>query len=397
MSDLAIRVRNLGKRYRIGGQHGEDAILWALKDASFDVKHGEVVGLIGHNGAGKSTLLKILARVTLPTTGEVDIHGRLGSLLEVGTGFHADLTGRENIFLSGALLGMRKREIQRKFDEIVDFSGVERFIDTPVKHYSSGMYMRLAFSVAAHLETEIVLVDEVLAVGDAEFQRKCLAKLSEVARQGRTELFVSHNLPALQRLCPTSILFEKGRILAIGPTAEVIKRYLRHVTITAVDCLDWRRDEPVSKPAFFERVFVANTANEPVASVGTGDQVRVGLEFTVREVPKQLQVSIGLVDANTSEVIFSSSPQDAGVPSPGTPGRYRAFVELPADLFMPRPYIIRTVLWTPEGGAVDSLDFLSFQANPTISLHNSTPGGRAGLITLRCNWTVDAVEAAHAG
>jgi lipopolysaccharide transport system ATP-binding protein len=196
MSNVAISVRNLGKRYRIGGAHGEDAILWALKDASFDVKHGDVVGLIGHNGAGKSTLLKVLARITLPTEGEVDIHGRLGSLLEVGTGFHADLTGRENIYLSGALLGMRRREIQRKFDEIVDFSGVEQFIDTPVKRYSSGMYMRLAFAVAAHLETEIVLVDEVLAVGDAEFQKKCLAKMAEVAREGRTELFVSHNLPA---------------------------------------------------------------------------------------------------------------------------------------------------------------------------------------------------------
>jgi lipopolysaccharide transport system ATP-binding protein len=396
MSDVAISVRKLGKRYHIGGASGEDSVLWALKDASFEVKHGDVVGLIGHNGAGKSTLLKILARVTLPTEGEVDIHGRLGSLLEVGTGFHADLTGRENIYLSGALLGMSRREIQRKFDEIVDFSGVERFIDTPVKHYSSGMYMRLAFSVAAHLETEIVLVDEVLAVGDAEFQKKCLAKMSEVASQGRTELFVSHNLPAIQRLCPTSILFEKGRILAFGPTSEVVKRYLRHVTITTVDCLDWRRSEPSSKPAYFERVFIANTANETVASVGTSDQVRVGLELTVREVPDKLQLSIGLMDSNTSEVIFSSSPQDAGLAPPGAPGKYRAFVELPADLFMPRSYVMRCVLWTPEGGAIDTNDNLAFQVNPMISLHNSTPGGRAGLITLRCSWTMDALEPAHA-
>jgi lipopolysaccharide transport system ATP-binding protein len=199
--------------------------IWALKDVTFDVKEGEVVGLIGRNGAGKSTLLKILARVTRPTEGHAELHGRIGSLLEVGTGFHPELTGRENVFMSGAVLGMRAAEIRRKFDEIVAFSEVERFLDTPLKHYSSGMQMRLAFAVAAHLEPEILFIDEVLAVGDAAFQRKCLGKMSDVARQGRTILFVSHNITAINSLCSRCILMEHGGIAFDGPTAEATVRY----------------------------------------------------------------------------------------------------------------------------------------------------------------------------
>ena len=226
MSDIAIRVENLGKMYRIGraqqrhdtlrdlivdtaahikdwGKRGDksDETIWALKDVSFEVRRGEVVGIIGRNGAGKSTLLKILSRITEPTTGRAEIHGRVGSLLEVGTGFHPELTGRENIYLNGAILGMRRFEIERRFDEIVAFSEIERFLDTPVKRYSSGMYVRLAFAVAAHLEPEILLVDEVLAVGDAAFQKKCLGKMGNVAETGRTVLFVSHNMAAVSNLC----------------------------------------------------------------------------------------------------------------------------------------------------------------------------------------------------
>jgi len=241
MTDIAIRLENISKKYRIGKKqekyrtlrdtlteavvtpfrrtgrllHGRAAeaaelneVIWALKDVSFEVKQGEVVGIIGRNGAGKSTLLKILARITEPTSGFAEVHGRVGSLLEVGTGFHRELTGRENIYLSGAILGMKWAEIDRKFDEIVEFSGVEKFIDTPVKHYSSGMYLRLAFAVAAHLEPEILLVDEVLAVGDARFQKKCLNKMEDIGQQGRTVIFVSHNMPAITRLCERAILLE---------------------------------------------------------------------------------------------------------------------------------------------------------------------------------------------
>jgi lipopolysaccharide transport system ATP-binding protein len=241
MSDIVIRAENLGKRYRLGererymalrdvltrtlrapanlwrkppAEETDENELWALKDVSFEIRQGEVVGILGRNGAGKSTLLKILARVTRPTRGLADIHGRMGTLLEVGTGFHPELTGRENVFLSGAILGMSKAEILRKFDEIVAFSEVEKFIDTPIKHYSSGMQMRLAFAVAAHLEPEILLVDEVLAVGDLEFQRKCLGKMKDVSKGGRTVLFVSHNMAAVQSLCTRAIVLKSGAVLS---------------------------------------------------------------------------------------------------------------------------------------------------------------------------------------
>jgi lipopolysaccharide transport system ATP-binding protein len=201
--------------------------IWALKDVSFEVKQGEVVGIIGRNGAGKSTLLKILSRITEPTKGLAEIHGRVGSLLEVGTGFHSELTGRENIYLNGAILGMKRAEINRKFDEIVAFAEVEKFVDTPVKHYSSGMYLRLAFAVAAHLEPEILIIDEVLAVGDARFQKKCLNKMQDVGQAGRTVLFVSHNMPAISRLCERAMLLDEGIILADGLAHEVVSVYLK--------------------------------------------------------------------------------------------------------------------------------------------------------------------------
>ncbi|MBM3300069.1 MAG: ABC transporter ATP-binding protein [Deltaproteobacteria bacterium] len=258
MGDTVIRVEGLGKQYRIGGSrekyktlrealtsatlrplravqswfgrngHTRGAsqnIIWALEDVSFDVSRGEVVGVIGRNGAGKSTLLKILSRITEPTRGYAEVQGRVGSLLEVGTGFHPELTGRENIYLNGAILGMKRTEIERKFEEIVAFAEVERFIETPVKHYSSGMYLRLAFSVAAHLEPEILLVDEVLAVGDASFQKKCLGKMGQVADAGRTVLFVSHNIAAIQSLCRTCILLESGRRKFLGGVREGLRMY----------------------------------------------------------------------------------------------------------------------------------------------------------------------------
>jgi lipopolysaccharide transport system ATP-binding protein len=264
MSDPAIRIVGLGKRYQLGPRQGRqrgprdydtlrealsdgaaeaargvasllrrtgrtpepDSAFWALRDVSLDIHAGEVVGVVGENGAGKSTLLKILSRVTRPTTGRVELRGRVGTLLEVGTGFHPELTGRENIYLSGAILGMKRSDIRRKFDDIVTFAEVERFIDTPVKRYSSGMYLRLAFAVAAHLEPEILLVDEVLAVGDAGFQRKCLGKMDDVAKEGRTVVFVSHNMDAIQRLCPRSLLIDHGHVVTYGDSAGVVARHL---------------------------------------------------------------------------------------------------------------------------------------------------------------------------
>ncbi len=255
--ETAIKVRELSKRYRIGerdradtfgqqlgnlltypiknlrrianltrfSEEDDPTVFWALRDINFDVPKGDVLGIIGHNGAGKSTLLKILSRITEPTTGEIEIRGRVSSLLEVGTGFHPELSGRDNVYMNGTILGMRKREIDAKFDEIVAFSGVSKHIDTPVKFYSSGMTVRLAFSVAAHLEPEILIIDEVLAVGDAEFQKKCLGKMEDVAGQGRTVLFVSHNLAAVQKLCPQSILLKSGRKVFDGPTRQAIQQY----------------------------------------------------------------------------------------------------------------------------------------------------------------------------
>jgi lipopolysaccharide transport system ATP-binding protein len=263
MSHIAIRVEKLGKQYRIGqlerykalrdtltdvistpfraavslvrgrglrnGNSPSERKIWALRDVSFEVQHGEILGIIGRNGAGKSTLLKILSRITEPTEGSIDIYGRVGSLLEVGTGFHPELTGRENIFLNGAILGMRRAEIIRKFDEIVDFAEIEKFIDTPTKFYSSGMYMRLAFSVAAHLEPDILLVDEVLAVGDIAFQKKCLGKMGDVANEGRTVLFISHNMAAIERLCTKVLFLEQGRIIPTASMREAIAIYIGSV------------------------------------------------------------------------------------------------------------------------------------------------------------------------
>jgi lipopolysaccharide transport system ATP-binding protein len=253
MTNIAIKVDNISKRYRIGKavrpvkggykiintlsspfryllstvkKPDQDEILWALKNISFEVRQGEVIGILGRNGAGKSTLLKILSRITDPTSGTAVIRGRIGSLLEVGTGFHPELTGRENIFLNGAIIGMKRAEISRKFDEIVAFAEVDKFIDTPVKRYSSGMYVRLAFAVAAHLETEVLLVDEVLAVGDSAFQKKCLGKMGEVAKEGRTVLFVSHNMVAVQNLCSRAFWLKEGEIVSEGATSEMVSKYL---------------------------------------------------------------------------------------------------------------------------------------------------------------------------
>jgi len=308
MPHTAVQVEGIGKQYQLGlretqnqtfrealidlatapvrrlrhlsGHSHEDDSFWALKDVAFDVPEGEVLGIIGHNGAGKSTLLKILSRITEPTEGRATIHGRVASLLEVGTGFHNELTGRENIYLNGAILGMSKAEIDRKFDEIVDFSGVEKFLDTPIKRYSSGMKVRLAFSVAAHLEPEILIIDEVLAVGDAEFQSKCLGKMNDVAQSGRTVLFVSHNMAAVETLCTRCILLSRGSVAATGTSSDIISNHL-HQEVDSAGAVDLRshsgRDG--AGHAWMTMFRILDQEGRTTPHVGLGENVRFEVDI----------------------------------------------------------------------------------------------------------------------
>jgi lipopolysaccharide transport system ATP-binding protein len=324
MSDIAIRAEKLSKKYNLGVAKAhydtlrdhlvggirsllkkeqyssqDRSIFWALEAVSLEIKKGEVVGIIGRNGAGKSTLLKILARITDPTSGVAEVHGRVGSLLEVGTGFHGELTGRENTYLNGAILGMTKKEIDRKFDEIVAFAEVERFIDTPVKHYSSGMYLRLAFAVAAHLEPEILLIDEVLAVGDVTFQRKCLGKMGDVAKQGRTILFVSHNMAAVESLCSTAYLLEKGRLVASGVTKTVINAYLSSIPALCKTPLEHRTDREGSGRLRFTDIEFRSDEGVPTEVVQAGKTLLISVAYTsTSDTVKNVEISIDIYTQN---------------------------------------------------------------------------------------------------
>jgi homopolymeric O-antigen transport system ATP-binding protein len=315
MFDTVIAVENLSKSYLVGHQYmshesytalrdviarearnftrktldfvrGRQIVqgdeveeFWALRDVSFEVKRGEVLGIIGRNGAGKSTLLKILSRITEPTRGRITIGGRVASLLEVGTGFHPELTGRENIYLNGAILGMTREEIRRKFDEIVAFAEVERFLDTPVKRYSSGMYVRLAFAVAAHLEPEILIVDEVLSVGDAAFQRKCMGKMSDVTQQGRTILLVSHNMPTVLNICSKGLLLSAGRVCVLGNASDCVRQYMKEVTEMGNTALNLRTDRTGNGSVRFIRAYFANNTHSTINEVRSGDDITVVFEL----------------------------------------------------------------------------------------------------------------------
>ncbi len=324
MTDTVISIENLSKQYRIGGeQRGYKTLrdtlaatlsapfrglssvirgksmrsandtIWALRDVSFEVKRGDVVGIIGRNGAGKTTLLKILSRITEPTEGYAEIHGRVGSLLEVGTGFHPELSGRENIYLNGAILGMRKAEIQGKFDEIVDFAEIDKFIDTPVKHYSSGMYVRLAFAVAAHLEPEILLVDEVLAVGDAAFQKKCLGKMGDVAKGGKTILFVSHNMIAVQSLCQRAIWLQNGALIQKGEASNVVMNYLdQGRELVHEQVWDDAMTAPGTDEVRIRRVFVGPALDKDTKVLLTTQDIEVGVEFWCLKSEQELAITL---------------------------------------------------------------------------------------------------------
>lgn len=336
MSDYAMRVHNLGKRYTIGANLDRSTTLrdrmvdaakwpgrvirgerkkktqtfWALRDIEFDLKKGSVLGVVGRNGAGKSTLLKILSRVTEPTEGYAEITGRVGSLLEVGTGFHPELTGRENIFLNGAILGMRRQEIRSKFDEIIDFSGVSKFIDTPVKRYSSGMYLRLAFSVAAHLEPEILVVDEVLAVGDAEFQRKCLGKMSDVASEGRTVLFVSHNMSAISRLTERAIVLDKGKLVYEAPTRDAVDFYMSSGFSQTGERKWMEEDVPQDAAPFRPLAMRVKTPTGAIAdTMLSKDPITIEVEYELEQQIQGLRLGLYLQTVN-GEVVFTSFDTD---------------------------------------------------------------------------------------
>jgi lipopolysaccharide transport system ATP-binding protein len=335
MGDIAIRADNLSKQYRIGMQKARyqtfrDALvtaaraplhwfkgeaaqernkIWALKDISFEIKHGEAVGIIGRNGAGKSTLLKILSRITKPTRGRADIFGRVGSLLEVGTGFHPELTGRDNIYLNGAILGMRRSEIDRKFDEIVAFSEIEKFLDTPVKYYSSGMYVRLAFAVAAHLEPEILLVDEVLAVGDAQFQKKCLGKMGDVAQGGRTVLFVSHNMQAVRSLCSDAFLLNGGKLVSKGDVQSIIREYMASQSLSKGEVVWEPETAPGNSEARLISIRVLSDENEVQESCPSDQDILIEMSFLSEKINKALCVGFDLITADGT-IVFRSYQTD---------------------------------------------------------------------------------------
>ena len=364
MDEMAIQVENLGKRFRLGiGAGGYDTVLqalartvrpksndrrelWALRGVDMEVARGEVLGIIGHNGSGKSTLLRILARITVPTEGVAWTRGTVGALLDVGTGFDEELTGRENIFLNGTLLGMRRRMIRAHLDEIVEFAGVERFLDTPTKRYSDGMQLRLAFAVAAHLESPIVVVDEVLAVGDSTFREKCMGKMAELGRHGRTVLFVSHDLGTVTRLCKRVVWLEGGRIRADGPARKIVSSYL--TADTRGGLLDVEFDVDVGAAAAVQRVTVRDALSGEVLTVAQrGRAFTIEMAFVVREVIRDVDVSLILID-ELGVIIIDDAVNDrpTGPGLSGAPGTYVVSATIPG-LLRAGPYVLRT--WIGNG------------------------------------------------
>ena len=359
--ESVIEVKNLGKKYNIAHQRGGYVALrdvltnvfknpfqfakqkakkslgigtkeefWALNDINFEVNKGEIIGIIGRNGAGKSTLLKILSKITPPTTGEIKINGRVGSLLEVGTGFHPELTGRENIFLNGAILGMTRAEIAKKFDQIVEFSGIEKFLDTPVKYYSSGMYVRLAFSVAAHMEPDILIVDEVLAVGDAEFQKKCLGKMEEVTKQnGRTILFVSHNMSAIEKLCNRCILLDSGNIIKEGRSKDVIDFYLNDKSNLSSEIIPKNKNGQLGQ---FTKITILNKENKPNARIPISEPFYIDIEYEIYQLVSNKYLFLYFFYQGELLLVSLESDEN-GQPKDYQPGKYKTRVTIPPFLF----------------------------------------------------------------
>lgn len=414
MSDIAIKVEHLGKQYSLGGQQtpystfrealvntanaplrwlkGERKVkqnkFWALDDVSFEVNHGDAVGIIGRNGAGKSTLLKVLSRITSPTRGRVDLYGRVGTLLEVGTGFHPELTGRENIYLNGAILGMTRAEIQRKFDEIVAFSEIERFLDTPVKHYSSGMYVRLAFAVAAHLEPEILVVDEVLAVGDAAFQKKCLGKMGEVSHEGRTVLFVSHNMGAIKRLCSKTMYINKGMILFNGETRQAIQEYQGNIKD------NWKTVFPPdqSKPIHISQIEIYSPKNPDSDELDTADGLVIRIVYDVNRQVTGIHAFIR-IHMDNEETLLSTGDTDTAPDRLGTRncGRYTCEIYIPPKILGEGRY---SITWSAGIPFIENYDVEFHALNFHIVDQKNERGNfihheRPGLLALDLDWHYD--------
>lgn len=436
MSNLAIRVENIGKEYKIGSAPGGTATrvyyktfrdslvqtvtsplrwlknnghksstknvetIWALKDISFELEKGKVLGVIGRNGAGKSTLLKILSRVTEPTEGIAEIHGRVGSLLEVGTGFHPELTGRENIFLNGAILGMKRTEIERKFDEIVAFSEVEKFIDTPVKRYSSGMYLRLAFAVAAHLEPEILVVDEVLAVGDAEFQRKCLGKMSDVAQEGRTVLFVSHNMSAILRLTEDAIVLDKGKLVMRASTTQAVDYYMS-AGFTKLGERVWLPDEVPGNAHPFVPISlrIHDQQDRVVDTIRSIEPFTIHMEYRLDAPITGLRVGLYLMTAR-GEYVFTSfdtdNPEKFANLRTRPAGFYKSICKIPADMLNEGRYLlgvnassyrIRRYFYDDQA--------LTFNVDAANAPGTQWPELRLGPIRPRLDWEIQTETQPH--
>jgi lipopolysaccharide transport system ATP-binding protein len=433
MSQIAIRAEALGKEYRLGvdgggafrykslrdtiasrvtapfrrvqgwirgsgGRSHTDSKIWALKDIDLEIQQGEVMGIVGRNGAGKSTLLKVLARITEPTQGRAEICGRVGSLLEVGTGFHSELTGRENIYLNGAILGMRRAEIRAKFDEIVAFSEVDRFIDTPVKHYSSGMYLRLAFAVAAHLEPEILFIDEVLAVGDAAFQKKCIGKLGSVARDGRTVLFVSHNLGALANLCTRAIFLSGGLKRSEGPVGKIIGEYINENGSGTGERV-WAPADPVADQTVRLAAVRVFCNGQITGDVDIDRDIDIQIEFDNLKHGAPLSCSIHLNDQLGNVVLSSANFHSAnlvrdewfGKPHPA--GRFRVTCTLPGNFLNEGTYSINVVLLSNVARMeIFEKDAISFSVHDTGAMRKEWGGEWIGSVRPRLAWRTTYLE-----
>jgi lipopolysaccharide transport system ATP-binding protein len=417
VSDIAIQVKGLSKYYRIGKREGyltlKDSLakscrraynlfkfqhnrqdelkdtnnsIWALSDVSFEVKKGEIIGIIGRNGAGKTTLLKILSRITEPTEGYAEINGRVGSLLEVGTGFHPELTGRENIYLNGAILGMKRAEIDHKFDNIVAFAEIEKFLDTPVKRYSSGMYVRLAFAVAAHLEPEILMVDEVLAVGDTAFQKKCVGKMGDVAKEGRTVLFVSHNMGAIAQLCHRSLWLDMGRLDLDDNTAKVIQAYLN-----AMSHGGEKAEAKFSKPKsniFFTRAAVLDHNGQLCNILDVNKPFYIEVDYSVSRRIDNLEVSIGVFNANGLRVFTCHrSTRESNYQNCNGPGQYTSRVKIPGLFLVPHNYTITIGLHQPHVCSFDRHEHaLGFQVVDSGSHITRFFGADVGHVLVTFPW-----------
>ncbi len=426
MAKTVIRVEKISKKYRLGliGGHSlrEDwqrlwakvrgksdptlpvcisgdvlrecgGQIWALRDVSFEVAEGEVLGVVGGNGAGKSTLLKILTRITAPTSGRALMKGRVGALLEVGTGFHPELTGKENVFLSGAILGMTKAEINKKLEEIVEFSGCERYIDTPVKRYSSGMQVRLAFAVAAHLEPEILLIDEVLAVGDAQFQKKCLGKMGDISRQGRTVLFVSHNMAAVQKLCDRAILIRNGSLVCEGRTAEVIAEYLKNCEDNQTCAVEFEIDDKLDLS--FAKIEIVNLNSDNSAMIDVNDELEVRITYKIHR--KVDNCHLTLIVKKSDTPLFATYDTDLAQDLSGSrsPGVYMARVKLPRKLLKAGTYTLWLNSYRNGVGRIDRKgDVLSFHISEIRETFSgkSYSAGCPGTLIVPLKWETERME-----